>query len=87
MAADEGIFLGETFSESILAPLCREVVVFAPKNCRGAVVMLGFVSADQETGIFNFWGVNFVSNCVHQILKTFCSFFSLNPENECPWVE
>jgi hypothetical protein len=87
VAADEGIFLGETFSESILAPLCREVVLFAPKNCRGAVVMLGFVSADQETGIFNFWGVNFVSNCVHQILKTFCSFFSLNPENECPWVE
>jgi hypothetical protein len=87
VAADEGIFLGETFSESILAPLCREVVLFAPKICRGAVVMLGFVSADQETGIFFLGGVNFVSNCVHQILKTFCSFFSLNPENECPWVE
>jgi hypothetical protein len=52
VAAYEGIFLGETFSESILAPLCREVVLFAPKICRGAVVMLGFVSADQETGIF-----------------------------------
>ncbi len=53
---DEGIFLGETSSQSILAPLCREVVLFAPKICRGAVVMLGFVSADQETGIFYFWG-------------------------------
>ncbi len=56
MAADEGIFLGEAFSKSILAPLCRAVVLFAPKICRGAVVMLGFVSADQETGIFYFWG-------------------------------
>jgi len=46
VAADEEIFLGEAFSKSILAPLCRAVVLFAPKNCRGAVVMLGFVSAD-----------------------------------------
>jgi hypothetical protein len=79
VAADEGIFLGETFSESILAPLCRKVVLFAPKICRGAVVMLGFVSADQETGIFYFWGLNFVSNCVHQILKTFLFIFLTQP--------
>jgi hypothetical protein len=72
VAADEGIFLGETFSESILAPLCRKVVLFAPKICRGAVVMLGFVSADQETGIFLFLGGQL---CVKLCPSNFENFF------------